>query len=387
MHTNFSISDQTIACTINHQGISTIAVERNYNVIAICCAIIALVIVVIIWLTSLVLLLSSVVIFIVSWKKFFSHDINVLYFNNTLALFLAMLSLSFLIPISGTVFYCSVVSFVLNFLWTNVFLSSLSIVIVVFYTIWIVSIRHTARKLYKYLIPICWGVSILWAAAWVPYNIVIANLCNSRYNEQIGNSRYNEQKFNEPCGFSYGNQSSEIGWSFLGLMISILLINILLLILSLVKIWLVLRKQNNQEGELKRLRRVVIGGILLVPALGLPLSLPFIALIALQLPDVNISFSLKNVLAPLIVILINCPIGIVHFILVTCKIKETILRKYCCCCCRRITPAQIAHSLHLNIARRAPKANRDTPDDVIPLSVPALNLLSTPIIIMNQLTN
>ena len=307
------------------------------------------------------LLLSSLVIFIVSWNKFFSHDINILHFNNTLALFMAIISVPLIYPgynaNRGTA-GCIVISFVLNCLWTNVFISSLSIAIAVFYTIWIVSIRHTARKLYKYLIPIGWGVSLLWSAASVLYNILIFK--PSDYN---------------PCFLFNRNRNFEIGWSFLGPMIVILLINTLLLILSLVKIWLVLRKQNTQEGELKRLRRVAIGGILLVPALGFP----FISVIALQLYDafnydtatLNISSVQKNIIAFLIILIINSPIGIAHFILITCQINETILRKYCCCCCRRTTPAQIAHSLHLNIARRAPKANRDTPDDVIPDSVPA----------------
>ena len=82
-------------------------------------------------------------------------------------------------------------------------------------------------------------------------------------------------------------------------MIAILQITTLLLILSFVKVWLALRKQNSQEGELKRLRRVVIGAILLVPAL----DLPFISIIALQLNDAsnydNVS-SQKNIIPSLL---------------------------------------------------------------------------------------
>ena len=52
------------------------------------------------------------------------------------------------------------------------FLSSLSVAISVFYTIWIVSINHTAKKLSIFLIPIGWIVSLLLAAAWTAYRSI-----------------------------------------------------------------------------------------------------------------------------------------------------------------------------------------------------------------------
>ena len=297
-------------------------------------------------LVSVFLLLSSLVIFVVSGKKFFSHDINILHFNNTLSLFLAIVSLPIIYPVvymDKTTPGCYAISFILQFLWTNVLLSVLSIAIVVFYTIWIVSINHTARKLYKYLIPIGWGVSLLWAAIATVYRILTVSTCDSEFR----------------CFFN-GSYKFDLGWPFLFPGIIILLINATLLILSLVRIWSVLRKQNNQKGELKKLRRVAIGGILLIPAIGL--SFPFISLITIEFIDSpendnRVGLSIY-VLTNFIIILINSPIGIVHFLLITCQIKETILRKYCCCCYRRMTPAQIAHSLHLNVARKSPKTSR-----------------------------
>ena len=87
-------------------------------------------------------------------KQFFSHYINVLHFNLTLILLLAIISLPLFILAYESLDRCLAVTFLLLFLWTNVFISSLSIAILVFYSIWIVSIKNTARKLYKYLIPI-----------------------------------------------------------------------------------------------------------------------------------------------------------------------------------------------------------------------------------------
>ena len=166
-------------------------------------------------------------------------------------------------------------------------------------------------------------------------------------------------------------------------MIVILLINTALLIASLFKVWLVLGKQSSQQGELRRLRKVVISGILLIPALGLP----FISFLVIRLyaaPEGTNRAEL-NVFALMITILFNSPIGIIHFMLITCQIRESIIRKYWCCCCCRITPAQIAkslHSLHFNIVRPKHKQRNhkilfeestfhQISDDTIPDSVPS----------------
>ena len=140
-------------------------------------------------------------------------------------------------------------------------------------------------------------------------------------------------------------------------MIVILLIDTALLIVSLCKVWLALKKQSSQEGELKRLRKVVISGILLIPPMGLAfLPLSFFAIYLYKPTEELIPEFEQSVLAFLVVLLINSPIGIIHFILITLQIRETIIRRYCCCCCcHKITPAQIAHSLHLHIVRPRPK--------------------------------
>ena len=303
---------------------------------------------------SLVLLLSSVVIFIISGRNFFSHDINVLHFNNTFALSLAIIStLSIAIAFVSPDMCIAVKSF-LQFMWLNVFVSSLSIAILVLYSICIVSMQHTAWKLYKYLIPIGWSVSFLWGVGWFAYDMATReyNDCDSPLNCML----INQSKLN-------------ISWPFLGIMIGILLINIVVLILSLIKIWFAFKRQNNQEGELNRLRRVAFGGILLIPAL----SFPFITLIVIKLYPPNesdpVSFEnllsiQQNLIICLIIIIINSPIGIVHFILITCQIKETVLRKYCFCKSRFTKKLpRLAHSLRLNVVRK-PRTKQQTNGDV-----------------------
>ena len=351
-----------IKCTAKLRNFITIAVGGNYNSVIpnnsnFYATIVLLGVLVIIFsiisFISLVLLLSSVVIFIISGRNFFSHDINVLHFNNTFALSLAIIStLSIAIAFVSSDMCIAVKSF-LQFMWLNVFVSSLSIAILVLYSICIVSMQHTARKLYKYLIPIGWCVSLLWGVGCFAYDMAtrVQNKCDSN------------------CMLM--NQSKlKISWPFLGIMIGILLINIVVLILSLIKIWFAFKRQNNQEGELNRLRRVAFGGILLIPAL----SFPFITLIVIKLFPAResdpVSFEnllsiQQNLLICLIIVIINSPIGIVHFILITCQIKETVISEYCFCKSRfKKTLPQLAHSLHLNVVKRKPRTKQQTNYDI-----------------------
>ena len=144
------------------------------------------------------------------------------------------------------------------------------------YTIWIVSITRNAKKLSIFLIPIGWVVSLLWAGVWTPGHFL------------------NSKSWMYGCFFSFNSQF-QIPWETLGPMIAILLINTALLIASLFKVWLVLRKQSSQQGELKRLRKVVISGILLIPALGLPF-ISFLVIRLYEAPD-GINKLEQNVLA------------------------------------------------------------------------------------------
>ena len=257
---------------------------------------------------SVLFLLSSVVIFIISRKNFFSHDINVLHFNHALTLLLAISSVPVFILANESPNWSLAKTFLFLFLWTNVFISSLSIAILVFYSTWIVGIKHTAWKLYKYLIPIGWCVSFFWAVVWLVYDI-IQDTCDSSLKK---------------CTL-ISDTNLRISWAFIAPMAGILLINTIVLILSLIKIWSALKRQNSHEGEFKRLCKVAIGGILLIPALGLP----FISLVVIEILKQNKIIDVE--LAILIIMLINSPIGIVHFILITCQIKETVLCKCCCC--------------------------------------------------------
>ena len=353
------MTKRTIQCTTKIQNIRSIAVGRFIVTSGFALTFIGLTMS--ICIISVLLLIVSVIIFISSGKKFFSHDINILHFNNTLSLLFAL----FITPLIS--FYlgpsrCFLLPFLLHFLWMNVFLSSLSIAISVFYSIWIVSINRTAKKLSKYLIPIGWIVSIIILGVW------------GFVDGLAGGSLI--------ICVSPGNIWFWFDWLILVIIIVILLIKITLLIASLFKVRSMLRKQSSQQGELKRLRKVVINGILLIPGLGLSI-LAFIGLLSYAAFSTELDQSIY-LLDDIIIMFFISPIGIVHFILITCQIRESIIRKCWCCFCCRITSAKIAkslHSLHFNIARPKPKQkNHQTvyehstvqqTTDTIPDSVPS----------------
>ena len=264
---------------------------------------------------SLLFLLTSVIIFILSGKRLFSLDINKLHFNHALSLFLAVGCFLFLVgPVWKHPWLCSIVAFLLHFLWLNVFISSLSIAILVFYSIWIVNIQHTARRLYKYLIPIGWCVSLLWAVVWLVYGKFTGD-----YLDRDMQNETNDKNCEYPCFLS---SKKHLIWSFLAPIYAILVVNTLLLFLCLYKIRLALRNKNSYESELSRLRRVSIGAILLIPALGLPFIM-----------SIPLSFYLKDeslyTVFEWVFILSNAPVGIVHFLLITYQIPEAKIPKYC----------------------------------------------------------
>ena len=158
---------------------------------------------------------------------------------------------------------CHILAFVWHFFWTNVFLSSLSISILVFYSIWIVGIKHLARKLSPFLIPITWSISLVWALIWLVYGITSGKYINKTSNK-------NCQEF---CILS--TQSRLVCALIVPVMV-ILMVNILILFLNLFRIRQVFKRNDKSETELVRLRKVAFGGLLLVPSLGLPflLSVP-----------------------------------------------------------------------------------------------------------------
>ena len=262
---------------------------------------------------SLLFLLASIITFSVSWKNVFRIDINVMNFNHTIALFLAIL-----VSIFGTELFskhsvvCHILAFLGHFLWTNVFLSSLSISTLVFYSIWIVGIKHLARKLSPFLIPIAWSISLVWALIWLAYGIT-----SDKYIDKTSN-----ENCQESCILS---TQSKLVYALIVPVMVILMVNMLILFLNLFRIRQVFKRNDKSETELMRLRKVAFGGLLLVPSLGLPflLSVPltFSHLFTNQIP-LYLFFQWTSLIA-------TTTIGIMHFFLVTYQTPEVKLLPSC----------------------------------------------------------
>ncbi|KAI6655968.1 Lymphocyte antigen 75 [Oopsacas minuta] len=260
---------------------------------------------------SLIFLLTSLFIFIFSGKRFFRLDINVLHFNHTLSILLAI----FLFIFGAEAFaehpaVCTIVAFMLHFLWINVFLSSLGIAILLIYSIWIVGLK-TPRKLSPFLIPICWSVSFTWACVWIIYGKFVGL---GYLDSQIEYDRTDNE-----CGDScFISTRANLIWTFLVPIFVVLFVNIIILILVLIKIRIGLKRKYEMESELIRLRKLALGAIVLVPTL----SLPFI----MSLPLAFSRFYPDNVHVSTIFLWVyvfsTTPIGIIHFFLVTFRIPQ-----------------------------------------------------------------
>ena len=228
---------------------------------------------------SILFLLSSLCIFIMSGKGFFSIDINVLHFNHAFSLLVAMSCFVFIEIAKYENLYCKIVAFLLHFLWTNVFLSSLAIGIVVFYSICVVSIKHTAIKLSKFLVPIIWCFSFLWCLVWLIIGISNQSYIDTKNTQPEAGKRCNNFNISETNNNNNTNNSQTwtcfiskdngLIWSFIISLFLILLIKTLLLVISLCKIRSALKKRDNSEGDLRILRKVTFGGVSLIPALSL----------------------------------------------------------------------------------------------------------------------
>ena len=269
---------------------------------------------------SLLFLIATIITFLYSWKQVFRIDINILNFNYSI-----VLSLDIFVSIIGTDlvskdrFICHVTAFLTHFLWSSVFLSSLSIMILVFYSIWIVGIKHQARILSSYLIPISWTISGIWALIWLPVGLVDDMYINSNINDKT--------ECTQPCVLS---TESGLIYAFILPIIIIICINLCILFLNLGRIRKVFKNSDRNEMEIVRLRKVAFGGLLLVPSLGIP----FLLSIPLSFSPFYINKQDDNafyIILHWVSLISTGTIGITHFLLVTYQTPEVRLPQFFRC--------------------------------------------------------
>ena len=240
---------------------------------------------VIIALISLLLLISTVVLVIHSGKKLFSQGIYVLHFNNIISLYIALFSVAFISLPMYLPESCIPVSFFLHFLWTNVFLSSLSMAIGIFLS---------SLKIHTLLILIGWLASILWAVA--------ATIIRM---------------------FLYGALSKDncpvIDLFFVGPMVVILLINSALLVVSYVNKCLMRNKPSGQDEKVDLLQKAILTSIVFVKSMGLRFFSSQAS--GLNATTQQLNNLEMNFLFLIITIIISSPIGVLHFLTIINQIR------------------------------------------------------------------
>ena len=232
-----------------------------------------------------------------------------------------VLSLAIFVSIIGTDlaskdrFVCHVTAFLSHFLCSSVFLSSLSITILVFYSIWIVGIKHQAKKLSPYLIPISWTISGIWALIWLAVGLA---------NDMYIKSNIDGHECTELCQLS---TQSRLIYALIVPIVVIICVNLCIFFLNLFRIRQVFKNSDRNEMEIVRLRKVAFGDLLLVPSLGLP----FLLWILLSFSPLYI-YEEHGLLVTVILIWVDMistgSIGITHFLLVTYQTPEVRLPKF-----------------------------------------------------------
>ena len=265
---------------------------------------------------SLLFLFTSLIIFIIGWKKFFNSDISFLHFNHTLVLFLALACFTFGIETTSSVYWlCTGIAFSLHFLWTNVFMASLCIGILLLYKLNSMDVDYK-DKFSSFLVLISWSASFLWALAWFIYARFEGEYIQE---DTIGANETKLVKLERSCFLS---MTGNIIWAFIAPIVLIIGINLVILFLAMVKLRIVNMKGCTDLSEFLKLRQAVLGGLLLVPVL----SLPFIVALPLMFSRFYQGGALDLMIQIFewIFIIVNAPIGIYHFFTITIQRKDVI---------------------------------------------------------------
>ena len=195
---------------------------------------------------SLILLAVSIFLYLVTCRTTLRVEGNIIYFNYAIALFLATAIFIFGIQ-SATDSYtgCFIVTLVMHYTWLCVFAWSLCIGILLFYKIWFV---FSEKKIWLPLLLIGWGAP-------VPIVAITAGTANAYYI-RVGEDH---------CWLSRENG---VTWSFIGPILCVLFVNIVLLVVSTVKIYVSISKYD--KGKARALRVSLTSAFILIPVLNTP---------------------------------------------------------------------------------------------------------------------
>ena len=195
---------------------------------------------------SLLLLALSLFLYVATAKVTLKVEGNIVYFNYAIALFLATGTFLFGIQTATNSFVgCFIVSFMMHYTWLSVFAWSLCIAFLLFYKIWFV---FSEKRIWYYLVGVGW-ISPL------PIVVTTAGIANANYI-RIGEDH---------CWLSRENG---VMWAFIGPILVILVINLVLLLVSCLRIFKSI--VDFDKDKLRALRVSITSAAIMIPVLNTP---------------------------------------------------------------------------------------------------------------------
>ena len=251
---------------------------------------------------SAILLAVSIVLYLVSYKQTLAVEANIVYFNFAIALFLATCTFLFGIQTATNDYIgCFVVTILIHYTWLAVFAWSLCIAVLLLHKIWFV---FSERKIWPYLLGV----------GWVTPAVIVA----------ISVGTANAYYIRTGADHCWLSREQGLSWSFLGPIIVILLVNIVLLVVCVCRIYFSLKRFDKDRGRLHALKVALTSAVVMVPVLNTPWLLLLFTL----------DKSTYSIIIEWIFVFINGSNGIVFFFLFVLRNREIqkFLRTYCFRC-------------------------------------------------------
>ena len=253
---------------------------------------------------SLIFLIVSIVLFLISSKKFFKVETNILYFNYAVSLALATSVFIFGIQTAkDSPGGCSIVTFLLHYLWLSVFSWSFAISIFMIYILFFGVVQR--RRIWWAIMILGWGLPL-------PIVVITAAIGLSRGVEGY-------VTLGDHCFISY---QDGLIWGFFVPFILLIAVTTILAVIAIIKIFLSVRGKGEQTDELDSIKKTALTVIVLLPVLSAPWILGIL--------NVFITSLVSTTIIEWVTILLTAPTGLLFFLLVVLRnaqVQEIVFRR------------------------------------------------------------
>ena len=238
-------------------------------------------------IVSMISLASAIVVFLLLGKELFRKDLYMVHLNYAISLTISLALFVFGVQSARNDYVaCGIIAGVLHYAFLSVFTWSFCEAILVMYMLFAL---FATRKIYPYLLLVGWGL---------PIPVVIITLGVRWYNYGVAG---------QYCWLSTENG---VIWSFIGPALSLVFINLILLIISIVRILTGLKVKMRQMTRVKQAKAAMIATFILVPLLGIPWIVAVL------------NFFVSVSLFQWIFVILNTPQGLMFFLLYVVNNRE-----------------------------------------------------------------